>query len=82
MPSSITPQDAASGLSMALARFTDVAEQAMRAVADDDLDGAALILGVSESRHAEINDAWNDLRTALDNAGADWQRARDRGSSA
>jgi hypothetical protein len=82
MPSPTTPRDAASGLALALARFTDVAEQAMDAVAKDDFDGAALILGVSESRHAEINDAWDDLRAALNGAGADWQRARDRGPSA
>lgn len=71
----------ATQLEMDARRVLDYAEQAAQAVADGDLDGASLVLGTQGAKLDSLTETWSALHRALPEAGADWQRARDRPST-
>jgi hypothetical protein len=73
-----TLNDYATDFVMQANRVLAIAEEVQQAVADDNLDGAYLVLGVSHGKLATLNEAMMDMQKRLEDAGADWERALGR----
>ena len=74
----LTLNDYARDFAMSATRAQDIADEVAQHVADNDLDAAVLVLGVSGNKLRAVMDSAAELQRRLQDAGADWQRARDR----
>jgi hypothetical protein len=59
-------------------RILNIAEEVQEAVANDNLDGAYLVVGVSHGKLAALEQSMVDMQKRLDEAGANWKRALGR----
>ena len=73
--SELTLNDYAQDFVLQAQRIGDIADEVQRHVAADKLDSAVLVLGVSHSRLAELNESMREMQRQLQNAGADYKRA-------
>lgn len=77
--SDLTLADHARDLEMSVQRVVAINDEVQEAIANGDLDGAVLVLGVSGAKFTDVTASAAALQKRLIDDGADWERARDRG---
>ncbi|MGZ6670798.1 MAG: hypothetical protein ACXVFM_00430 [Solirubrobacteraceae bacterium] len=73
-----TLNDYALDFAMTAQRVLDIADEVQRHVANDDIDAADLVMGTSYNKLEGLNDGWREMHSKLREAGADWERTKQR----
>jgi hypothetical protein len=73
--SELTINDLTTEFQMNLDRLASIVDETLRHIGNDDLDGAAVVLGSQSGKIAEFNNTWDALYAKLGDEGADPRRA-------